>query len=380
MFNMDLTPEQQELKQKVRVFVEEHIVPIAKYHDETEEFPLTVVKVAGKFGLLSSVVPKEYGGPERDALSIAIISEEIGRGCGGMGTTLGGNGLASYPVLLAGNDEQKRKWFQYLLDGKLAGFALTEPGAGSDAGAVETTAVLEGDEYVLNGTKCFITTGAYASVFAIIASTDRSKGTKGLSAFIVEAGCEGLTVGKKEDKMGIRSSNTVELILKNVRIPKGNLIGKEGDGFKLAMKTLDSARITVAAMSVGVAQAAFEAAVHFVKKQEKAGKPLAKSQYYQFKVADMSIAIEAARNMVYKACYLKDSGQPYSREAAMAKTFCTDTAMKVTAEAVEILGTYGYLKEGPVEKLMRDVKVMQIYEGSNQVQRIVIANSLLNAN
>ncbi|BAF60615.1 acyl-CoA dehydrogenases [Pelotomaculum thermopropionicum SI] len=377
MASMELTSEQQELKKKVRAFVEEHVIPVAKYYDETGEFPLPVIKEAAKIGLLCTVVPKEYGGLGVDALSAAIISEELGRGCAGIATTIGGNSLSSYAVLIGGSSEQKRKWCQYLLDGKLASFALTEPGAGSDAGSVQTTAVLDGNEYVINGSKCFITTGGYASIYTVIASTDTSKGVKGLSAFIVEAEREGIFVGKHENKMGIRASNTVELMFKNVRVPKENLIGKEGEGFKLAMQTLDSGRINQAAMAVGLSQAALEAVVDFVNGQQRGGKLLAKSQYIQFKVADMCMAVETCRNMVYKVCYLKDSGQHFSKEAAIAKAYCTDTAMWVASEAVDIFGIYGYMKDSPVEKLYRDVKVMQIYEGTNQVQRIVIANNVL---
>lgn len=380
MFKMDLSPEQQELKQKVRAFVEAHVTPVAKQYDQSGEFPWTVVEEAARIGLLSYVVPKEYGGPGLDALSIAVIAEELGRGCAGIGTTIGGNALSSYPVLMAGNEEQKGRWFKYLLEGKLVAFALTEPGAGSDAAAVATTAVWDGRDYVINGAKCFCTTGGYASAIIVFASTDKSKGVKGLSAFIVEADRNGVSIGKKENKMGIRSSNTVEIVFRNVRVPRENLLGQEGEGFKLAMQTLDSARIAVASMAVGLAQAAVEAVTDFVTKQQRGGKPLAKSQYIQFKLADMSIGVEAARNLVYKACYLKDSRQLFSKEAAMAKTFATDTAMQVAAEAVEIFGPFGYMKDSPVEKLMRDVKVMQIYEGSNQIQRVVIANNLLKAN
>lgn len=377
MFNMSLTPEHLELQQKVRSFVAEHMIPVAKHCDRTGEFPLPVFREAGKIGLLRYAVPKEYGGPGLDALSIAIIAEEMGYGDVGMGMTMGGNALASYPVLFGGTDEQKRKWFQYLLDDKIVAFALTEPGAGSDAAAVETTAVKDGDEYVLNGSKCFCTCGGYASAMIVFASTDRSQGHRGLSAFIVEADRPGVSIGKEERKMGIRSSNTVEVLLKNVRIPKENLLGQEGDGFKLAMQTLDSGRISVAAMAVGLARNALEATIDFVNKYQRGGKPLAKSQYYQFKIADMGIGLENARNLVYKACYLKDAGRPYTTEAAMAKTYATDTAMKIAAEAVEIMGPYGYMKDSPVEKLMRDVKVMQIYEGTNQVQRIVISRNLI---
>jgi acyl-CoA dehydrogenase len=379
MLEMSLTPEQLELKQKVKSFAEKHVVPVAKEYDQSGEFPWPVIKEAAKMGLLSTVVPKEYGGPGYDAFSIAVIAEELGHACVGMGTTLGGNALSSYPVLIGGNEEQKRRWFQYLLDGQLVAFALTEPGAGSDAASVATTAVLDGDDYVLNGSKCFCTTGGFASAIIVFASTDKSQGVKGLSAFIVEADRQGVSIGKEEHKMGIRSSNTVELVLRNVRVPRENLIGQEGAGFKYAMQTLDSARISVAAMAVGLARAALESTIDYVKKQQRGGKPLARSQYIQFKIADMRIGLEAARNLVYRTCYLKESGQPFSKEAAMAKTFATDTAMKVAAEAVEILGPYGYMKDSPVEKLMRDVKVMQIYEGSNQIQRVVISNHLFKA-
>lgn len=377
MMNMDLTAEQQAWKEKIRTFVEEKVIPVAKQYDQIGEFPQPIIDEAAKIGLLRTVVPKEYGGPEIDALSYAILVEELGRGCSAVATTINGNGLSSYPVLIGGNSQQKEKWFKYLLDDKMASFALTEPAAGSDAGAVQTTAVLDGDEYIINGSKCFITTGGHASVFAVIATTDRTKKIKGLSAFIVEADREGISIGKHENKMGLCSSNTVEVLFRNVRIPKENLIGKEGDGFRLAMKTLDVGRINQASMAVGLSQYALEAVIDFVKTQQKGGKPLSKSQYFQFKVADIALAVEAARNMVQKACYLRDSGKPYSKEAAMTKTFCTDTAMKVASEAVDVLGIYGYMKESPVEKLMRDVKVMQIYEGTNQIQRIVIANNML---
>lgn len=379
MLNMGLTESQIELKQKVRAFVEENIIPKALKHDETGEFPTDIVKAAGKEGLLDFAVPKEFGGPGLDALSIALISEELGRGCVSMATTIGGNGLAAYPVLFGGTEEQKKRFFQYILDKKLTAFALTEPAAGSDAGAVQTTAVLDGDEYVLNGTKCFITNGAYADVMTLIASTDKSKGTKGLSAFILEGDREGITIGKKEDKMGLKASNTVELILNNVRIPKENLIGKEGEGFKLAMKTLDSARLSVAASALGLSKRILEDTLQFLKTEQLGGKPMIASQYVQFKIADMAMEIEAGQNLIYKTCYLKDSGQRYSKEAAMAKTYCTDKAMKLASMAVELFGPYGYLHEAKVEKYMRDVKVTQIYEGSNEIQRIVIANNVINA-
>ncbi|MDK2986443.1 MAG: hypothetical protein PWQ96_2087 [Clostridia bacterium] len=377
MYGTLLTEEQLKLKDRVRSFVEKEVIPVAQEYDEKGLFPWPIVNRAFEEGLMTGIVPKEYGGLGLDAVSLAIIAEELGRGCVGISTTIGGNNLCSYPVLIAGNPEQKRKYFDVLLQGKLPAFALTEPGAGSDAGAVATTAEKDGDYYVLNGSKCFCTNGEVASIFVVIASTDKSKGVKGLSAFIVEREREGLIIGKKENKMGIRSSVTNDLTLKNVRIPKKNLLGEEGQGFKIAMQTLDSGRAMVGAAAVGLAQAAFEEALDFAKKQTKGGKPLAKSQFVQFKLADMAIAVESARNAVLKTCVLKEQGKPFGFESAIAKTLSTDVAMKVSSEAVELMGSYGYSKNSRVEKLMRDAKVMQIYEGTNQIQRIVISNYLL---
>lgn len=379
MLDMSLTESQKEWKDKARNFVEEHIIPVASQHDAESKFPAEVVEKAGQIGLLDFAVPKEFGGPGLDSLTVSLISEELGRGCVAMQTTVAGNGLAAYPVLYGGNDEQKQRYFRYLLDGKLTAFALTEPGAGSDAGACQTTAVLDGDDYVINGTKCFCTNGGYASIMTLIASTDPSQGAKGLSCFMVEMDRDGITIGKKEDKMGLRASNTVEVIFSDCRVPKENLVGKEGQGFKLAMTTLDSARLSVGASALGLAKRVMEETVEFVKKEKKGGKPIAASQQVQFQIADMAIMIQAAEGLIYKTCYLKDSGNQYSKEAAMSKTYCTDIAMKIASMAVSIFGPYGYLVEGMVEKFMRDVKVMQIYEGSNQVQRIVIANNIIHA-
>lgn len=377
MLDFSLTESQKEWRDKTRKFVEENIIPVASEHDAQEKFPAEIVKKAAQAGLLDFAVPKEFGGPGLDALTISLICEEIGRGCIGMQTTIGGNGLAAYPVLYGGNDEQKQRYFRYILDGNLTAFALTEPGAGSDAGAVATRAVLDGDEYVINGSKCFCTNGGHASIMTLIASTDPSKGAKGLSCFMVELDREGITIGKKENKMGLRASNTVEVILSNVRVPKENLVGKEGEGFKLAMTTLDSARMSVGASALGLSKRIMDETIKFVKKEQKGGKPIAASQQVQFKLADIGILIEAGEALVYKTCYLKDAGIRYGKEAAMIKTFCTDNAMKIASMAVSIFGPYGYIVEGLVEKFMRDVKVMQIYEGSNQVQRIVIANNIL---
>lgn len=378
MADMTLTLKQQELQEVARVFTAEHIIPVASEWDEKGEFHEFIIDEVKKVGLNCMAVPTEYGGPGYDSLTQSVVIEQFGYGCCAFATTLGGNGLSSYPIAIAGTDEQKKLYYGRLVAGEMGGFALTEPGAGSDAGSCSTVAKLDGDEWVLNGTKCFATTCGVATIMVIFASTDPSKGVKGLSAFIVEKEREGVIVGAEEHKMGIRSSNTVELILKNVRIPKGHLLGNEGDGMKIAMKTLDMARPIVASLSVGVAQRALDAAVKFAKEYlDVNGKPIGMHQAVGFKLADMAIQVEAARQLVRNALRLKDAGVPYTKEAAIAKTFATDTAMSVAAAAVGLMGSYGYSKDAFVEKLMRDAKVTQIYEGTNQVQRIVIAGQLL---
>jgi len=378
MTDVFFTPKQLELQRKVKEFTEKHIIPVAREYDESGEYPEWVFKEAHKAGLNCLVIPEEYGGPGYDSLAVGLAVEEWGYGCAGFATGLSANGLASYPLAIAGTEKQKQLYYSRLVAGGKGCFALTEPGAGSDAGAVSTVAKLEGEEWVLNGTKCFATQGGYADIYVIFASTDLSKGAKGLSAFIVEREREGLAVGAVEHKMGIRASNTVELQLKNVRIPKDHLLGQEGEGMKIAIKTLDMARPIVAAMSVGVARRALDEAIKYVKTQLDAeGKSLAEHQSVGFKIADMATQIEAARLLVYHCLRLKDSGQPYSKEAAMAKMFATETAMKVTRDAVELMGSYGYSQDSIVEKLMRDAKITQIYEGTNQVQRIVISGQLL---
>lgn len=377
MLDLERTETQRAWQAKARSFTDRYIIPNAAKYDRSGEFPMPIVKKAGEYGLLSISVPEEAGGPGLDALTTALINEELGRGCIGMQTTIGGNGLASYPILFGGTAEQKKDYFQHLLDGELAAFALTEPGAGSDPGGVRTTAVRDGDHYVINGSKCFCTNGGYASVFTVFASTDLKKRNKGLSAFYVEASCPGITIGKKENKMGIRASNTVEVLFNDVHVPVDHRIGEEGEGFRLAMKTLDVARLSVGASGLGLSKRILEETVKFVSAVKQGGRPLAASQYVQFKLADMATLIEAAEGLVYKTCFLKQQGAPYSKESAMSKTFATDSAMKIAKEAVDLFGTYGYLKESVVEKLMRDAKVMQIYEGTNQIQRIVIAHHVL---
>lgn len=378
MVDKSLTAEQQRLQQLARDFTKEHIIPVASEYDRTGEFPTFILEEAKKAGLNCMTVPVEYGGPGYDSVAQSVVVEEWAYGCAAFATTLNGNGLSAYPLLIAGNEEQKKLYFGCLVAGGLGGFSLTEPGAGSDAGAVATTAKLDGDEWVLNGTKCFATTCGYADIMVIFAATDPSKGVKGLSAFIVEKEREGLSVGAVEHKMGIRSSNTVELLLKNVRIPQDHLLGKEGEGMKIAMKTLDLGRPMVASIGVGIAQRALDETVKYVKERlDISGKPLAAHQAVAFKVADMQIQVEAARQLVRNVFRLKEAGLPYTKEAAIAKTFATDTAMRAAADAVGLMGSFGYSRDSIVEKLMRDAKVTQIYEGTNQVQRIVISGHLL---
>ncbi len=377
MIDFELTEEQKSWQKKAREFVNQYIVPNADKYDRTGEFPQPIVEKAKEYGLLALAAPKDLGGPGLDAMSSALVNEELGKGCVGMQTTLGGNGLSSYPVLFGGNREQIKLYFKHILNGELAAFALTEPGAGSDPGAIRTVAVRKGDHYVINGTKCFCTNGGHAGVYTVFASTNLSERNRGLSAFIVEADQKGITVGKKENKMGIRASNTVEVIFNDVSVPVNRRIGDEGQGFKIAMKTLDVARLSVGATAVGLCKRILTETIQFVQNEKKNGKPLAASQYIQFKLADMATRAEAAEGLIDKTCYLKDSGRPYSKESAMSKTFATDSAMQLAETAVEIFGPCGYLRESNIEKLMRDAKVMQIYEGTNQIQRIVIANHVL---
>lgn len=375
--DFNFTPDQLALKKMTQEVVAKEIIPYALEMDHTGEMRPGLIQKLDEAGIVGLVVPEEFGGPGLDAVTIALIYEELGKGCAGVATSVAANALASYPVILMGNDDQKKKYFDVINSGKLAAFALTEPGAGSDAGAVATTATKDGDDYIINGTKCFITNGGLADIFVIFANARKSAGIRGLTAFIVEKGTPGFSVGKEEDKMGIRASNTCELILDNVRIPAANRLGREGEGFKIAMKTLDAARPLVGAVSVGIAQAAFDAAVKYSKEREQFGKPIASFQLVQALLADMAMAVETARLLVYKACWLKDQALPFAKEAAMAKCYAADVAMKVTTDAVQVLGGYGYIKEYPTEKYMRDAKIMQIYEGTNQIQRLVIANQIL---
>jgi len=374
-----LNADQQGLKKLVQDFAKKEIAPRAAEYDRTEEFPWDNVKGMAQLGLMGLPVPEKYDGAEVDTVSYMVAIEEIAKACGATSAIMSIHTSAGImPILLFGTEEQKQKYIPALARGeKVAAFALTEPGAGSDASRVSTTAKLDGDEYVLNGTKCFISNGGAAETYSVFATIDKSKGVKGITGFIVEKGTPGFSIGKKEEKMGIRASATTELIFDNCRIPKENLLGKEGEGFKIAMVILDGARIGIGSQAVGIAQGAYEEALKYSKTREQFGKPIAALQAVNFMLADMAIQIEAARQLVMHAAIMKDAGLPYGKEAAMAKTFASDIAVKVALDAVQVMGGYGYSREYPVERMLRDAKITQIYEGTNQIQRVVIAGYIL---
>ena len=372
-----LNEEQKDLVAMAHDFCEKEIKPFAAEWDREGTFPLETYRKAMEIGFHCLEIPEEFGGGGLDYISVAAVMEEFSKYDLGFATTLTGTTLSLKPVLMHGTPEQKKLYADVIVNGGLGAFALTEADAGSDAAACHTTAVRDGDEYVLNGTKCFITNSTYADIFVVFASVDRSLGVKGLSAFIVERNRPGFSVDKHEDKMGIRSSNTASLVFDNVRIPADHLLGKEGEGFKIAMQTLDLARPMVGACAVGVAQRALDEAVKYAKERICFGKPIAKLQAIQFMLADMAIGTETARQMVVHAINLYEAHVPFSEEAAIAKCYAGDVAYKNAGDAIQILGGYGYSREYPVEKLLRDAKILQIYEGTNQVQRVVIAGQLL---
>lgn len=367
------------IKELAAKIADEKIAPVAIQYDEEGKFPHDIVKILADSDLCGVYIPEEYGGLGGGIMEMALVVEELSRACGGISLAFAGTGLGTFPIILFGNEEQKQKYLPDIAAGKkLAAFGLTEADAGSDAAGIRTTAVLDGDEYVLNGTKQWITNGGEADIYTVIACTNRSKGARGFSAFIVEKGTPGFSFGKKENKMGIRASCTRELIFENCRIPKENLLAREGMGFIVAMKTLDRTRPGVAAQALGIAQGAFEEAVRYSKQRVQFDQPISSFQAVQHILADMAIQIEAARALVYQTCRYIDSGaKEFSKESAMCKVLASDTAMKVTVDAVQVLGGYGYMKEYPVEKRMRDAKITQIYEGTNQIQRNVIALELI---
>ncbi len=374
-----LDEEQMMIKDLARQIAEEKVMPIRAELDEREEFPWDIMNTLAKSDFLGIYIPEEYGGMGRGGFEFCLAVEELSRACLGVSTTYAANALGTYPILLYGSEDQKKKYLPDIASGrKLVAFALTEANAGSDAAGVQTTARLEGNEYILNGTKQWITNGGEAGIYTVIAITDKNKGARGASAFIVEKDIPGFSFGKKENKMGIRASSTRELIFENCRIPQENLIGKPGMGFIVAMKTLDSSRTGVGAQGVGVAQGAFDAAAAYALERQQFGQPIFSIQAVQHILADMATQIEAARALVYAvAKFIDTKSKDVSKESAMAKLFATDVAMKVTVDAVQVMGGAGYMREYPVEKMMRDAKILQIYEGTNQIQRNVIGQALI---
>ena len=384
MIGFDLTDEQREFRDLAHRFAEKTIRPIAPEADETEELPWEVLEKAHQTGLLSFQIPEEYGGGGVESLlTHVLVDEELFWGCAGVGSTVGGVGLCFTPLMLAGTDEQKSKYLPRFCDPSkvtLGAFGITEPSAGSDAGGIATLAKREGDKYILNGTKTFITNGGAAEIYVIFATMDPSAGTDAITAFIVEKGWPGVSFGAKEKKLGIRCSQTANVIMENVEVPVENRLGEEGEGFKIAMKTFDITRTTVAAGGVGIARAAFEYALQYAQERKQFNRPIAHHQAVSFLLADMATQIDAARLLVWHAAWRHDQGMDFTKEASMAKAFVGDIAVQVTTDAVQVLGGYGYIREYPVEKWMRDAKIMQIYEGTAQIQRLIIARQLTAGN
>lgn len=377
MVDFTLTDEQKDLREMAHNFAEKEMRSVAFEYDKDGTWPQDVINKAWEVGLMNTHVEEAYGGPGLDYLSGCLIEEEFGWGCSGIGTSLACNGLASAPVSLGGSEETKKKYLGMLCEEpKLASFCLTEPDAGSDVAGMKTRAVKKGDKYVINGSKCFITNGQHADWYTVYAKTDPEAGSKGISAFVVDRQ-DGITIDKKEDKMGQRASNTVTLTFNDVEVPAENLIGEENRGFKLAMMTLDRTRPGVAAMAVGIARSAFEAAVQYSKERQQFGVPIAMHQAIQFLIADMAVKVDAGRLLTWQSAVQLDQGQRNTLTSSEAKRFAADSAMEVTTDAVQVFGGYGFIKEYEVEKFMRDAKIMQLYEGTSQIQRMVIAREVL---
>jgi len=378
MVDFKLTEEQQRLRELARDFAQREIAPVAAELDREQQFSQAIVDKYHEIGLLHNAVPEEYGGGGLSSLEGCILAEELAAACGGVASYLGANILGLTPLLIAGSPELKKELLpKHCAGPNLAAFCLTEAGAGSDAAAMRSTATRGGDEYVINGTKHFITNGGVASLYSVFANEQPELRHKGISCFMVPANTPGVSHGKKEDKMGQRAADTREVIFEDVRVPERFRLGKGRDGFKIAMMTLDDSRAGVGAAAVGIARAALEAAVAYAKQRVQFGKPIAELQAIQFMLAEMAMKVEAARLLVWQAAYLHDQGCRNTKESAIAKCFAGDTAMQVSMDAVQVLGGYGYMKDYPVEKYMRDAKLHQIYEGTNQIQRVVIANELL---
>jgi len=378
-FNVPKTHEL--FRQMIREFVENEVKPIAAEVDEEERFPIETVEKMAKIGIMGIPIPKQYGGAGGDNLMYAMAVEELSKACGTTGVIVSAHtSLGTWPILKFGNEKQKQKYLPKMASGEWIGaFGLTEPNAGTDAAGQQTMAVQDPEtgEWILNGAKIFITNAGYAHVYVVFAMTDKSKGLKGISAFIVEAGTPGFSIGKKEMKLGIRGSATCELIFENCRIPKENLLGDKGKGFKIAMMTLDGGRIGIASQALGIAAGALDEAINYAKERKQFGRSLAQFQNTQFQIANLDVKVEAARLLVYKAAWRESNNLPYSLDAARAKLFAAETAMEVTTKAVQIFGGYGYTREYPVERMMRDAKITEIYEGTSEVQRMVIAANII---
>jgi len=373
--NFDLTSEQQMIKQMIRQFVDEEVAPGAIERDRTKRFPAEIFKKLSDLGMMGLPFPEKYGGSGADTISFAIVVEELSRGCGSTGITYSAHiSLGGAPLNLFGTEEQKLKYLTPICTGEsLGAFGLTEPNAGSDAGGTRTSAQEENGEFIINGNKCFITNASYAHHLALTAVTGVKNGQKEISAIIVPTNAEGFTIIDNYEKMGLNASNTTELVLENVKVPVDHLLGKRGEGFRQFLITLDGGRIGIGAMAVGIAQGAYERAFAYAKERKQFGKSISSFQAVQFKLADMAMKIELARNLVYKAAWLKDQGRPFSKEAAMCKLYASEMCMEVTDQAVQIHGGYGYMKEYQVERMMRDAKLLEIGEGTSEVQRIVIS-------
>lgn len=376
--NFKLSEEHEMIRKMVRDFAEKEVAPTAAERDEEERFDMDLFKKMAELGLTGIPWPEEYGGIGSDYLAYVIAVEELSRVCASIGVTLSAHtSLAGWPVYKYGTEEQKQKYLRPMAEGtKIGAYGLTEPQSGSDAGGMRTTAKLDGDHYVLNGSKIFITNGGIADIYIVFAVTDPESKHKGTSAFIIESDFPGFSVGKKEKKLGIRSSPTTEIMFDNCRVPKENLLGEEGEGFIIAMKTLDGGRNGIAAQAVGIAQGALDASIEYAKERVQFGKPIAANQGIGFKLADMATQTEASRLLTYQAAWLESNNLPYGKASAMAKLMAGDTAMKVTTDAVQVFGGYGYTKDYPVERFMRDAKITQIYEGTQEIQRLVISRML----
>ena len=371
-----ISEDAKDLLSDIKKFCDNEVKEQCKEFDKTGEWPKDIYDKAIEQGYTALEVPEEYGGIGLSRVDIAALMEEMAIADAGFATTISASGLGMKPVLIAGSEELKKKACDMILDGGFAAFCLTEPGAGSDASAGKTTAVKDGDSYILNGRKCFITNAEVADFYCITAMTDKSAGVKGISMFFVEKGTPGLSTGNHEDKMGIRTSNTADVVLEDCRIPASNLIGNEGEGFKIEMQTLDQARTWMGCIATGIAQRALDEAIAYTKERQQFGKPIIKNQAMQFKFADMQMKIETARQMVAHALTKMDMGLPFNMESAIAKCYASDIAMEVTSDGIQAFGGYGYSREYPVEKLLRDAKIFQIFEGTNEILRIVVANNI----